>query len=138
MPQQAELRPFIYLYGRAEEALAFYKAALGGEYSVLQRNTANGDPRLDPTFVGKVSYAVLNAPGIALAISDGGGPKTIDPDAGNITLSIATEDGAEGDRVFNALSEGGTVTMPLADAFWGGKFGMLVDRFGIEWMVSAP
>ncbi len=138
MPQQAELRPFIYLYGRAEEALAFYKAALGGEYSVLQRNTANGDPRLDPTFVGKVSYAVLNAPGIALAISDGGGPKTIDPDAGNITLAVSIPDAEKAAAVFTALAEGGTPLVSFADAPWGGgKFGHVRDKFQTEWFVTS-
>ena len=68
--------------------------------------------------------------------SDGRPGKSIDPEEGNISLSLATSDDAEGRRVFDALAQGGTVDMPIAQAFWGGTFGMLTDRFGIEWMVS--
>lgn len=53
-----------------------------------------------------------------------------------ISLSLATKDQAEGDRVFNALAEGGKITMPLGDAFWGGKLGMVDDKYGVSWMVS--
>ncbi len=49
----------------------------------------------------------------------------------------STSDAAEGERVFNALAEGGTIEMPFADQFWGGKFGSLTDRFGVQWMISA-
>jgi PhnB protein len=55
---------------------------------------------------------------------------------GNISLSLGTSDRAEGERVFNALAEGGTVDMPLADQFWGARFGQLTDRFGIDWMIN--
>ncbi|MFY9718826.1 MAG: hypothetical protein WAK16_04205 [Candidatus Cybelea sp.] len=54
----------------------------------------------------------------------------------DIVLSLATSDGAEGERVFKALAEGGTVSMPLEDQFWGGRLGSLTDRFGVQWMVS--
>ncbi|MBV9277982.1 MAG: VOC family protein, partial [Candidatus Eremiobacteraeota bacterium] len=57
------------------------------------------------------------------------------PDEGNISLALATTEG-EGERVFNALAEGGKVAMPLEGAFWGGRFGMVHDRFGTEWMVT--
>ncbi len=54
----------------------------------------------------------------------------------DIALSLATTDAGEGERVFNALAEGGQVTMPLEEVFWGGKFGSLTDRFGVQWLVS--
>jgi PhnB protein len=60
------------------------------------------------------------------------------PPDGNddIALCLATSDGDEGQRVFDALSKDGNVEMPLGDAFWGGKFGMLTDKFGVQWMVN--
>lgn len=132
-----ELKPFIYLYGRAEEALEFYKAALDGEYTVVQRNAANGDPRLDPTFIGKISYAEFTAQGISLAVSDGGGPKTIDPDQGNIILSLRVPSADRAGEIFNSLADGGAVVVPYADVPWGGKFGHVRDRFQNEWFVLA-
>lgn len=133
--EEMELKPFIYLYGRAEEALEFYKAALRGTYSIVQRNTANGDPRLDPSFVGKVSYAEFTAPGISFAISDGGHPKTIHPDEGNIILSLRVPGAERAADVFSALADGGAVVIPFADSPWGGKFGHVRDRFQNEWFV---
>lgn len=130
-----ELKPFIYLYGRAEEALQFYEAALGGTYNIVQRNSENGDPRLDPSFIGKISYAEFSAPGIAFVISDGGGPKTIDPDAGNITLSLRVPSTDRAATIFNALADGGSVTVPFGESPWGGSFGHLRDRFQNEWFI---
>jgi uncharacterized protein len=135
-----ELLPFIYFYGRCEEALEFYKEALGGAYEVVMRTSQNGDHRVDPSFVGKISYATFTAPGISFAASDGRAPRRIDPDEGNISLSLTVPTAAKGEQVFRALSVGGNVMTPFADAPWhGGKFGALHDRFGNEWyIVSAP
>lgn len=132
-----ELKPFIYFYGRTEEALEFYKAALGGEYAIVQRNAANGDPRLDPSFVGKVSYAEFTAPGISFAASDGGGPKTIDPDAGNMILSLRAPSADRAAAIFRALADGGSIIVPFGDSPWGGKFGHARDRFQNEWFILA-
>jgi PhnB protein len=66
-----------------------------------------------------------------------GRPGTPPDGEDDIALSIATKDVAEGERVFKALSQGGTIEMPFDKAFWGGRFGQLVDKFGIQWMVSA-
>ena len=132
-----EVKPFIYLYGRAEEALEYYKDALGGTYTVVQRNTDSNDPRLDPSFVGKISYAEFNAPGLALAISDGGGARTIDPDQGNIILSLRVPSDARAAEIFTALSDGGKQIIPFGHVPWGGKFGHVRDRFQTEWFILA-
>lgn len=55
---------------------------------------------------------------------------------GPISLSLGTNDAAEAQRIFDGLAQGGTVEMPMQDMFWGAKFGMLTDKFGIDWMVS--
>jgi PhnB protein len=133
-----QLQPYIFFYGRCEEALEFYKKTLGGTYELMR---VADTPMADQMPAGQrnsVMHASFTADGINFLAADGREIKVIDPDAGNISLSLAATDAAEGDRVFGALSEGGKVTMPLEEAFWGGRFGMFVDRFGIEWMVTAP
>jgi PhnB protein len=132
-----ELKPFIYLYGRAEEALDYYKAALHGDYTIVQRNSASSDPRLDPSFVGKISYAEFTAPGISFVLSDGGGPKTIDPDHGNVILSLRVPLRDRAAEIFGALADGGTAIVPFAEAPWGGMFGHVRDRFKNEWFILA-
>jgi len=132
-----QLEPYLFFYGRCEEALEFYKNAIGGTYEL---NRFEGSPMADQVsadFRNKVMHATFKGPGFEFMAADGPEGKTLEPEAGNISLSLATSDDAEGDRVFKALSEGGQIMMPLAEAFWGGKFGMLTDRFGTEWMITA-
>lgn len=133
-----KLAPYIFFYGRCEEALKFYKDLFGGSYDIT---TIAGSPMADHApadFQNKVMHATFTAPGFTFMASDGREAKKIDPDEGNITLSLEASEREEGERIFKGLSEGGTITMPLDDAFWGGKFGQVVDRFGIEWMVVSP
>jgi PhnB protein len=131
------LAPFIYVYGKAEEALEFYKDALGGSYDVLARNQRNRDPRLDPSFVGKVAYAEFTAPGIAFGISDGAGPRELKPDEGNMILNLYVASVERAGDVFRALSSGGTVIVPFGDSPFGRKFGHLRDRFKNEWFIRS-
>lgn len=131
-----QLEPYIFFYGRCEEALEFYKSAIGGEFEL---NRFEGSPMADqvpPDFRIKVMHATFKGPGFTFMASDGRPDKQLDPDAGNISLSLGTSDEAEGQRVFNALAQGGNVMMPIADTFWGSKFGMVTDRFGTEWMIT--
>lgn len=133
-----QLQPYIFFYGRCEEALEFYKNVFGGTYELLR---VKDSPMVDQMPAGsgnKVMHASFKAPTIAFMASDGRESKPIDPETGNITLALAATASAEGERVFKALSEGGEIKMPLDAAFWGGRFGMLIDRFGNEWMVTTP
>jgi PhnB protein len=131
-----QLEPYLFFHGRCEEALNFYKQCLGGEISDINRY--EGSPmadQVDADFRNKVMHANFRAGDVRFMASDGrpGSP----PDGNDdIALCLATSDGAEGQRVFEALSNGGNVEMPLGDAFWGGKFGMLTDKFGVQWMVN--
>ena len=135
-----QLQPYVFFYGRCQEALDFYKAALGGTYEVMRVADAPADVKehMPPGSENLVMHASFTAPGIAFMASDGREAKTIDPDAGNISIALSVTDGPEGERILKALSEGGTVTMPLENAFWGGRFAMFVDRFGIVWMMTTP
>ena len=133
-----KLEPYIFFYGRCAEALAFYQRALGGTYEVTLIRDSPMREHLPPERHAAVMHASFTAPGVSFMASDGRDQKKIDPDEGNISLSLGADDAAEGDRVFAALANGGTVVMPLEDASWGARFGIVHDRFGIEWMVTSP
>jgi PhnB protein len=131
-------QPYIGLYGRCEEALEFYKRVFGGTYEAMR---VKDSPMKDDAQMGdgnRILHASFTAPGVSFFCSDGRETKPIDPDEGNISLALSITDKATGERIVKALSEGGNVKMPLADAFWGGRFADIVDRFGNEWMITTP
>jgi PhnB protein len=133
-----ELQPYIFFYGRCEEALEFYKKVLGGSYDMQRVGDSSMASQMAPDAGKRVMHASFTAPGISFMASDGRDTKAIDPEAGNISLSLGASDEAEGARVFKALSDGGNVKMPFDDAPWGeGKFGVFDDRFGVEWMITS-
>jgi PhnB protein len=132
-----QLEPYIYFYGRCEEALEFYKSSLGGDY---EANRFEGSPMAEQVPADqrhKIMHATFKGDGFSFMASDGDLSKSIDPDAGNIALSIGIPDAARAEQVFDALAQGGEVRMQFAPAFWGGKFGILTDKFGTEWMVTS-
>jgi PhnB protein len=133
---KASLQPYLYFGGRCEEAIEFYRKALGAELVMEARfkDAPEPQPGLPECFQDKIMHATLRIGDTLLLASDGRceGPATFE----GFSLSIAVPDEAEADRVFAALGEGGLVTMPLAKTFWAPKFGMLQDRFGVGWMVS--
>lgn len=126
--------PYIYFYGRCEEALEFYKGVFGGTYEAMRIAGSPMAEHSPPDFQQKILHATFTAPGISFMAADGR-PGSVDPEAGNIALSISTDE-VEGTRIFDALAEGGAVSMPLQKMFWGATFGQLVDRFGTEWMLN--
>jgi PhnB protein len=131
-------QPYVALYGRCEEALEFYKRVFGGTYEAMR---VKDSPMKDDSQMGdgnRILHASFTAPGVSFFCSDGRENKPIDPDEGNISLALSVTDKATGERIVEALSEGGDVRMPLADAFWGGRFADIVDRFGNEWMITTP
>lgn len=142
--QQAEpstalqLEPYIFFYGRCEEALAFYKSVLGGTYEMQRNSDVPSAQQVAPDFRDKVMHSSFKGSGVAFMASDGREAKPVDPEAGNISLALSATDRATGERIFNGLAEGGVVKMPLEEAFWGGRFGMIHDRFGLEWMITTP
>jgi PhnB protein len=131
-----QLEPYLFFHGRCEEALNFYAQCLRGEIKGLNRFAGSPmEGQVDAGFRDKIMHASFEAGGVKFMASDGRpGPAPDGED--DIALCISTNDAAEGERIFNALAAGGSVEMPLADAFWGGKFGSLTDRFGVQWMVS--
>jgi PhnB protein len=133
-----QLEPFLFFYGRCEEALEFYKKVFGGSYDLFRYEGSPMADHVPPDFRNKVMRATFHSLGFEFMAGDGQPGKTLDPDAGNISLSIALSTGqeAEGQRIFDALGEGGTIGIPIGDVHWGGKFGMVTDKFATEWMIS--
>lgn len=136
-----KLHAYLTFDGNAEEALRFYADAVGGSMTEVHR--FGSMPPMDgfeltPDQQNGVMHAGVQLPdGQILMASDaleGMGPPWVQ--GNNFSLSIHPASRAEADRLFGALSEGGTVTMPLADQFWGDYFGSLTDRFGVNWMVN--
>ena len=134
-----ELKPYIFLYGRCAEALEFYKSVFGGSYEAMRVGDSPMATEMPPGTENNVMHASFTADGISFFASDGREVKTIDPEAGNTALALNFDDGARGEQTFNALGAGGgKITMPIDNAFWGGRFGIVVDKFGNEWMMTLP
>jgi len=129
-----QLTPYLMFNGTCEEALNFYAVTIGGEIKNLSRyegspaESMNADKQ-------KVLHASFEGKGVAFMAADGA-PGTVGT-AGNIHLCIDFKDVVAMENVFNALAEGGKITMPLQDSFWGAKFGMLTDQFEINWMFNS-
>ncbi|MGB6714559.1 MAG: VOC family protein, partial [Candidatus Cybelea sp.] len=132
------LEPYLVFGGHCEEALNFYKQVFNGEIEGISRWSEMpkdvGRTPVTPETANRVMHANFKSPGVSFMASDGMPDKTYGE--GPISLSVTTTDLAEAQRVFNALAAGGNVEVPMQDMFWGAKFGMLTDKFGIDWMVS--
>jgi len=132
------IEPYLFFNGRCEEAIAFYKRALGAEVLMLMRNNEAPEPAppgmLPAGSENKVMHATLRIGTSNLMLSDGRCDGK--PVFNGFSLSLDAADEAEAERLFAALADGGTVQMPLAKTFWSPRFGMVADRFGVGWMVS--
>lgn len=133
----ANIHTYLFFSGRCDEALEFYKTAIGAEMVMLMRFNESPDPLpegvIAPGFEDKVMHAEFAVGGSRIFASDGCG-ETASFSGFSLSLNVKTE--TEAIRYFSALSEGGEVTMPLEKTFWSPLFGMLTDRFGIGWMVN--
>ena len=129
-----KLITYLHFAGQCEEALNFYKDALEGE--ILQISRMEEGPMEVPENVkGKVMHARLQIGESILYMSDTFDPSSI-KEGNNTSLSLDIEDTAKLEKLFARLSAGGEVKMQLQDTFWGARFGMFVDKFGINWMMN--
>jgi PhnB protein len=129
------VQPYLFFGGRCEEALEFYRSALGAEIVMLSRFKDAPDPGMSqPATAEKIMHASFRVGETLLMASDGRCEG--EPQFEGFSLSIVVPDEGVAERAFNALAEGGKVEMPLAQTFWAPKFGMLEDRFGVGWMIS--
>lgn len=140
MSTPTTIQPYLFFGGRCDEALAFYKTALGATVDILMRYKESPDPAppgmLAPGWEEKVMHVTFRVGGAVVMASDGCSSEDRNFNGFRLALNVPTE--AEADRAFAALAEGGSVEMPLTKTFWSPKFGMLTDRFGLGWMISLP
>jgi len=130
-------QPYLFFEGRAEEALALYTKVFETQASALIRNKEAPEKpppgMLPPGSDDKVMHAAFKVGGTEVMLSDG--RCSGKPNFGGFSLAVDTTDETTARRIFNALSDGGQVTMPLGKTFFSPLFGMLTDRFGVGWMV---
>ena len=135
-----QVQPYLFFDGRCEEALEFYRTALGAEVTMLMRFKESPEPMpadmCPPGSDEKVMHASFRIGETTLMASDGRAQGN--PVFQGFSLSITAADDAEAQRLFNVLSEGGKVQMPLAKTFYASSFGMVADRFGVGWMIITP
>ena len=134
----AAINPYLNFNGNAEDAFNFYKSVFGGEFPMVMRfKDVPQEMKMNEKEGDKIMH-------IALPIGDGTvlmgsdvpesyGKATVGT---NFFISVSTKSKEEADAVFGGLSEGGKVSMPMSQAFWGDYFGMLTDKFGIQWMIN--
>jgi len=127
--------------GNCEEAFNFYRSVFGGEFPYVGRYRdmpQEGGKPIPPEFGEKIMHMSLpiSAETMLMGSDVGGEWATSFKQGNNFTVSINTNSKEEADRLFNGLSSGGIVTMPLQTTFWGDYFGMWIDKFGINWMIS--
>lgn len=140
-----KVESYLMFEGRCEEALDFYRRALGAQVTMLMRYKDNPEPAAgDGCAEGSgpgptpemVMHAAFTVGETQLMASDGMGSGKASFQG--ISLALSPADEAEAQRLFNALADGGQVQMPLAKTFFSRAFGMVADRFGVSWMVVAP
>ncbi len=131
---QSKLNPYLGFKDNTREAMEFYKTIFGGklEQHTFKEYHASQDPSEDD----KIMHSMLEADnGITFMASDTPNSMEYRPGA-TMSMSLSGDNQAELSAYFEKLSNGGTVTMPLDDAPWGDKFGMVTDKFGVQWMVN--
>jgi PhnB protein len=127
------LSPYLNFMGQTREAMEFYHAVLGGELT-MQTYGESGQSK-DESEKELVMHAVLKTDDLMFMAADGNKEHQVHM-GDNIQMSLGGSDEEALTKYFNGLAEGGKVTMPLAKQFWGDTFGMLIDKFGVHWMVN--
>ena len=129
--------PYLFFDGRCEEAIEFYKKALGAEVDMMMRFSESPEKpppdKVAPGSENKIMHSCFRVGGAPVMASDGcaqGKPKFE-----GFSLSLNAKNEADADRMFAALSDGGEVRMPLGQTFFARRFGMVADRFGVGWMI---
>jgi PhnB protein len=126
------IQPYLFYNGRCDEAIDFYRAAVGAEVTMLMRFKDSPEPTSHGS-EEKVMHASLRIADTTVLVSDGqcSGQLSFQ----GFALSLTVPDDGEAERLFAALGDGGQVQMPLAKTFFTSRFGMLTDRFGVMWMI---
>lgn len=133
------IQPYLFFSGNCEQAIEFYRKALGAEVEMMMRfkETPEPPPRgaVPPGFENKIMHASFRVDQTTVMASDGCPADKLGFQGFSLSLSVPTE--AEANRAFDALADGGQVKVPLTKTFFSPRFGMLEDRFGIGWIIQA-
>lgn len=136
-----KIHAYLNFERHTEDAFRFYERILGGTLTEIHRFGSmpqDGGFELTPEQKNLVMHVGLELPGGQMIMGSdmlpGMGPQRVE--GNNFSISVHPNTRSEANRIFNALAEGGRITMPIADQFWGDYFGSLTDRFGINWMVN--
>ncbi len=139
----SKLSTYVFFDGNCAEAFRFYERALGGKivismtYAQMPAGSHPSDcPPLDPRHADKIMHVSLQVGNDVLMGADAVMGDPAHPGNAGYSIHLAVDDAARATAVFNALADGGTVIMPLDETFWAKRFGMVTDRFGIDWMIS--
>jgi PhnB protein len=130
-----QLNPYLTFNGQCEAAFKFYELCLGGkiDFMLTYRNSPMAD-KFPPEWGDKILHSTLTVDGNVLQGADS--PPGQEGEMKGVSLALGIDEPADAERIFNALAEKGTVTMPLQQTFWAVRFGTLVDQFGVPWMIS--
>jgi PhnB protein len=138
-PTKTQINAYLFFGGRCEEALSFYESAVNATIKAVMRFSDSPDPipegMLAPGYEHKVMHCEFQVGETTIMASDGCG-ESKSFNGFSLALSVPTE--ADADRVFNALAEDGVINMPLTKTFWSPRYGMVVDKYGVHWMVMVP
>lgn len=138
----ASINPYLIFNGNCEEAFMFYKSVFGGEFPYIGKFSdmpPSDDPNCPPPSpeeANRIMHVSLPIGNTVLMGSDSTSQSGDVAIGANISISINTDSRAEADKLFNGLSAGGNVVMPMQNTFWGAYFGMFVDKFSIHWMIN--
>jgi PhnB protein len=132
------IQPYLFFHGNCEEAVEFYRKALGAEVEMMMRYNESPEPSppgmVPPGSENQIMHASFRIGETTVMASDDCTSEKGGFQGFSLSLTVPSE--ADADRVFDALADGGQVQMPLTKTFWSPRFGMLSDRFGVGWMVS--
>jgi PhnB protein len=129
------LNPYLHFNGNAEEALEHYRSALGGDIEIMRWKGSPAEGYVPADWGSKVMHGRLSSPAGVIMAADGS-PESAGKTGDNVSIAVHPESEAAADAIFAKLSDGGQVTMALEKTFFSKKFGMLVDKFGVSWMVN--
>jgi PhnB protein len=125
---------YLTFNGQCTDAINFYKDNMNGNLEMLQTFAESGQP-VDDQYKEHVMHAVLDLDGFKIMFSDTAGKGDV-TFGDNFSIALNFKSDAEIEKAFAAMSAGGNITMPLQDTFWGAKFGMCTDKFGVNWMFN--
>jgi PhnB protein len=134
-----KIEPYLFFEGRTEEAIEFYKKAVGAQVQMMMRFKESPDQTGCPPGPGmgdKIMHASVQIGATTVMLSDGRCDSK--PNFEGFALSISAANAGEAEKFFKMLSDGGQIIMPLTKTFFSPSFGMLKDRFGVMWMVIVP